>query len=71
MITQANYSKSSIGELTRVLPRNTKQKIADSTKETYTTVANVWSGKQYKKKVVDAIIKEYNKVMRTQKEITA
>lgn len=61
MIDQSNYSKARIKALTRILPPGTKSKIAGEVNETYPTVDNVWSGKQYKKSIVDAIIRHYRK----------
>lgn len=68
MITQTNYSKTSISHLTQVLPRGSKQKVAETTGENYTTVDNVWSGKQYKKNVVDAIVKLYKRTIKEHSE---
>lgn len=61
-MNKANYSRESISRMTTVLPRGTRQEIAEETNEPYTTVANVWQGRQYKKNIVDAIERRYRKV---------
>ncbi len=59
-------------ELTEILPDGTRLKIAEKLDESINTVANVWNGKQYKKNVVDEIVKQYRKVLKKHtKNITA
>lgn len=64
MITKDNYSKHTMDKVTHILPRGTKQEVADETNETYTTVSNVWCGKQYKENIIKCIIKRHNLAMR-------
>lgn len=72
MITKENYSLSAMKELTEILPDGTRLKIAEKLDESINTVANVWNGKQYKKNIVDEIVKQYRKVLKKHtKNITA
>ena len=72
MITKENYSLSAMKELTEILPSGTRIQVANKTGETIDTVANVWNGKQYKKNIVDEIVKQYRKVLKKHtKNITA
>lgn len=64
MITKENYSKIAVKELTDILPRGTRIEIAKKTGEKITTVSNVWNGRQYKKNIVDQIVKMYKKVLK-------
>lgn len=48
-----------ISKVTEILPQGTKRKIAERTGETYTTVCNVWAGKQFKKNIVNEIVRIY------------
>lgn len=67
MITQTNYSKASMAELTRGLPRGTRRKIEKETKKPLTTIDNVWQGKQYNSEIIKAILRHKKKLV---KELT-
>jgi len=72
MITKENYSLSAMKGLTEILPDGTRLEIAKKTGETVNTVANVWNGRQYKKNVVDEIVKQYRRILKKHsKNITA
>lgn len=63
MITQTNYSKAAMAELTRGLPRGTRKKVGKETKKPLTTIDNVWQGKQYDLEIIKAIMKHKRKLI--------
>lgn len=69
-INRSNY-KEEVPRIARLLPRGSKQEIADETKEPYTTVHNVWTGAVYKQDIVDAIVRRYNQVVKSFKPVKA
>lgn len=69
-MTKEEYSKKSIRRYTKVLPRGSKQEISESIKEKYTDVDNVWNGKVYKKKIVNAIVRRYNKIQKKRQPLS-
>ena len=66
MITEQNYSKTTIQELTKCLPRGARQKIAKKLNKSYPQVDNTWSGKHYDKSIVNEIVKMYNRTIAKQ-----
>lgn len=64
MIDEQNYSKEKMKYVTEILGYGMKKKIQEELGETPATVDNVWSGKIYNKRIVDAIISAYKKTLR-------